>query len=79
LFSQPVDNKLKNKEALKCVDNISIARELGKSIQHNSKTSDSISIRYVIGELVSKYPHVLGEVEESRVDFEVNCYCSILT
>jgi hypothetical protein len=54
LFSQPVDNKLKNKEALKCVDNISIARELGKSIQHNSKTSDSISIRYVIGELVSK-------------------------
>ncbi len=76
-FSQSVDNKLKKKEALTFVDYSSIAIELGKTIQQHSTTSDSINIRYVVGKLVSKYPHVLGEVEDSRVDFQVNFYCSI--
>jgi hypothetical protein len=78
-FSQLVDNKLKKGEALTFLDFGCIARELGKSIQQNCTTIDSTNIRYVVGKLVSKYPHVLGEVEESRVDFEVSFYCSIFT
>ena len=56
-----------------------IARELGKSIQQNCTTIESTNIRYVVGKLQSKYPHVLGEVEDSRIDFEVSFYCSIFT
>ena len=78
-FSPLVDNKLKNREAMTFLDFGCIARELGKSIQQNCTTIDSTNIRYVVGKLQSKYPHVLGEVEDSRIDFEVSFYCSIFT
>ena len=78
-FSQLVDKKLKKIEALSYLDLACIARELGKSIQQNCTSIDSVNIRYVVGKLVSKYPNVLGELEESRVDYEVSFYCSLFT